>query len=257
MKYWTRQNKPEQDVFWDLPEQKSCAVQVIGGNVSNFATEIKITEYLNTLNLKEVRLLLPDALKNKLPPLDNITFAPSTESGSFAKSNQLLAAKNSADATLILGDLSKNSATTIAISEILKDSKQPIILTRDSIDAIIPASNEVLEQHNLTFIATFAQLQKLFRSIYYPKMLLLSMPLVQAVETLHKFTISYPCAILTFHQEHFIIAFGGEVTTIPLKYTTYSPISFITGELAAKVTALNAWWPIRPYKNPIQAIHWQ
>lgn len=256
MDFWTRQDQPPTDLLWNLPEQKAGTLQIIGGNSSSFATEIKLTEFLNSTNLKTVRLILPDSLKTKLPPLENLTFAPSTDSGSFAKSKELVAAGQSADATLIAGDLSKNSATAIAISETIKESTGPIILARDAIDLVATEMPALLEQPNLIILATFAQLQKIFRVALYPKMLLLSMPLIQAVETLHKFTLSYPCTIFTFHQEQLIIAHGGEVTTILIKNTGYSPISFISGELAAKISALSVWTPNQPYQNSIAAVGW-
>lgn len=256
MDYWTKQEKLNQDLLWSLPEQKVGTVQIIGGNSSSFATEIKIAEYLNTFNLREVRIILPDSLMGKLPPLENIIFAPATDSGSFAKSPELTASANTADATLVLGDLSKNSATAIAISDMIKESNHPVILTRDSIDLISTEIPSLLEQSNLTLVATFAQLQKTLKAAYYPKMILLSMPLVQAVEVLHKFTLSYPCTILTFHQEQIIVARGGEITTIPISTTTYSPISLVSGQLAGKITALSAWLPNQAYQNAVSAVHW-
>ncbi|MBR3220579.1 hypothetical protein IKF76_01805 [Candidatus Saccharibacteria bacterium] len=257
MDYWERQTKPDPDLLWNLPEQKSGACTIIGGNSSNFATEIKLAEFLNTLNLKEVRLILPDVLKNKLPPLDNLVFAPSTDSGSFDKSPELTASINSTDSILIAGDLSKNSATAIAISEVIKNCERPVIVTRDAIDAVAAESTSLLEQSNLILVGSFTQLQKIFKTVYYPKMLLLSMPLVQAVETLHKFTLSYPCTILTFHQEQIIIARDGKITTVPINSTIYSPLTLWSGQLAAKITALCAWLPNQLYQNTITATCWQ
>ena len=256
MEYWTRQEKPNPDLLWNLPEQKTGLVTIIGGNASNFSAEIKLTEFLNTLNLKTVRLCLPDSLKNKLPPLPEIVFAPATDSGSFKKSPELAHVTDSADATLISGDLSKNSATAIAIAEVIKASSCPIVLARDSVELVASEMAQLLEQQNLIVTTTFLGLQKILRSIYYPKMLLLSMPLTQAIEVLHKFTLSYPCTILTFHEGQIIIARSGEITTIPIKTTTYSPITLMTGELAAKITTLCAWNPNHLLTNVIAAIHW-
>ena len=256
MSYWTRQTTANPDLLWNIPEQKTGSVAIIGGSSTSFATEVKLTELLNRLNLKAVRLVLPVSLKNQLPPIPNVVFAPANNSGAFKKSSELISATSSVDAALIAGDLSKNSATAIAIAEAIRESSCPIILTRDSIDLVAPEMAQLLEQPNLIITATFAQLQKIFRSVYYPKMLLLSMPLVQAVETLHKFTLSYPCTILTFHEEQIIIARDGKITTIPIKTTSYSPISLFSGELAAKITALSAWNPNQLFTNVTTAIHW-
>ena len=256
MDYWHRQTTIDQDALWNIPEQRTGSVTIIGGNSANFATTIKLAELFHTYNLKEVRLVLPSSLRNKLPPLPELIFAPANTSGSFEKSPELLAAISSADACLIAGDLSKNSATTVAITDAIKSSTCPVVLTRDSTDLVLAEMSTLLEHPNLIITATFAQLQKIFRAVYYPKVLLLSMPLVQAIETLHKFTLSYPCTILTFHEGQIIIARGGDITTIAIKDTAYSPISLMSGELATKITTLAAWTPNQLLKDTITAIHW-
>ncbi len=88
-----------------------------------------------------------------------------------------------------------------------------------------------------------AQLQKLFQAVYYPRMILLSQPLIPTIETLHKFTLTYPATILTFHQENIIVANNGKVSTTRLADTDYSPISLWSGQLAARVTALALYNP--------------
>ena len=248
---------PYDDILWSIPEQKTGCLQIIGGNAQNFSAVVRIAEKLNKFPLKEIRLLLPDALKTNLPPFPNIAFSKSTESGSFAKSDELNAAVSTADLTLLIGDLSKNSATAIAITEALKNSETPAVITRDAVDLIIPEMGNLIERPGLIFIASMAQLQKLFRAVYYPKMLLLSMPLLPAVETLHKFTLSYPCTILTFHNENIIVAKNGKTETIPIAKTPYTPLSLWSGTLAGKIAALNTWNPGKTYESTIAAVHWR
>ena len=245
--YWIKTDKAiDENIFWNIPEQRTGTVQIIGGNSNNFSTEIRQTEFLNSLNLKEVRLLLPDSLRTKIPPVPGVNFAPSTESGSFDKSNELKFAINDADVTLFSGDFSKNSATSVALTSAIKESTKPIVLVRDSIDAISDSAEEFIEKGNITLVASMSQLQKLFRSLMYPKMILLSSPLMPIVETLHKFTLSYPVTILTFHQDKVIVANGGKVITTSIEKTEYSPIGLFVGNLASKITALQTWNPGKP-----------
>ena len=98
------------------------------------------------------------------------------------------------------------------------------------------------------------QLQKIFRSIYYPRMILLSQPLIQVAETLHKFTLSYQCTIITLHNGQLLIAKNGKVMTIPLEKTNYSPITIWSGELAAKISVLNLYNPNMLLEASIAAI---
>lgn len=240
---------------WNIPEQKTGKVSLIGGNAQSFAFIIKNAEKLQTkFPIKELQVILPDALKNKVPPLPNFFFSKSTESGSFAKSDELKKSFASTDFNVLLGDFSKNSATCIAISDALKDSSTPCILTRDSIDLLLPEMPNLIERENLFIVGTMAQMQKLFRAVYYPKMLLLSMPLMQAVETLHKFTLSYPCTIMTLFEDQLIISYSGKVVSVPLTSTLYTPLSLWDGELAGKIAVMNLFNPGKSLEATIASL---
>lgn len=255
--YWIKSDKAiSEDVFWNIPEQKTGTVQIIGGNSNSFSTEIKQAEFLNSLPLKEVRLLLPDSLRSKVPPVPGINFAPSTESGSFDKSSEIKFAINDADITLLSGDFSKNSKTSIAISNAIKESTKPIVMVRDTIDVIADSAEDFMEKGNITIVATMAQLQKLFKSILYPKMILLSSPLMPVVETLHKFTLSYPVTILTCHEGKIIVANNGKIITTSLSETNYAPIELFIGNLASKIAALQLFAPGKPLETTQSAIFW-
>ena len=262
--YWQKQEKPLfPDLEWNLPEQKTGKILVVGGNSQNFSTTVRISEFLSqNFNLEEVRTLLPDSLHGKIPSLPNFTFAPSTDSGSFRKSSELNSALEFASTpdifTVIVGDLSKNSATSIAFSEALTSAKTAkILLTRDSVDLITPEAHSFIENENLFFVVSMAQLQKLFRALYYPKVLLLSMPLTPVIEALHKFTLTYKATILTFHQNQILIASAGKVVSTPIEKTAYSPISLWSGQLAAKISAFNLFNPNQKLEATSSAIFFQ
>ncbi|MBP5512000.1 hypothetical protein J6X90_01260 [Candidatus Saccharibacteria bacterium] len=253
--YWQKLDEAiDPNIFWNIPEQRTGIIQIVGGNANSFSTEIKQAEYLNSLPLKEVRLLLPDALRSKVPPVPGINFAPSTESGSFDKSNELKFAVDDADITLFSGDFSKNSATSVTLSNVLKETTRPVVLVRDAIDSVADSAEEFIEKGNITLVATMPQLQKLFRSLLYPKMIMLSSPLMPIVETLHKFTLSYPVTILTFHQEKIIVASNGKVITTSIDKTEYTPIALFVGNLASKIAALELWNPGKSFEATQSAL---
>lgn len=256
LSYWRRQEKPLfEDLIWNIPEQRTGKISIIGGNSQNFHAVIRLAELLvQTFPLRTVATTLPDALRSQLPPLKNLNFAPSTESGSFAKSPALDTAIKDADFTIVAGDLSKNSATAIAISSALTSAAQSFLLTRDTIDLLAPSIGPLLEHPKLFLVASLVQLQKVFRSIYYPKMIMLSQPLVAIVETLHKFTLSYPTTILTFHEGQIITAHSGQIVTTEIAKTSYTPISLWTGELAGKIAALNLYNPSKPLEATSAAV---
>lgn len=246
MDYLHKTDKNEhEELLWNIPEQKQNTVNIIGGNSQNFRTPMKIAEFLsNTYPVKNANLVLPDALKTKLPPLPNFIFLTSTDTGSFADAKEIAQTINTADYNIMIGDMSKNSITATAVASALKDTEKPIIVTRDAIDLIAPNLTELtLMNENLILLASMPQLIKLFRAVYYPKMLLLSQPLIQVAEALHKFTLSYPAQIITLHNGQILIAKNGNVTVIPLEKTNYTPLNFWFGELAVKIAALNLYNP--------------
>lgn len=252
LSYWKKQAKPLfPDLAWNIPEQKTGRLAIIGGNSQNFSTVVRISEFINqTFPLKSVATILPDSLRGKLPPLPNLDFMPSTASGSFAKSAQLRIACESTDATLLIGDFSKNSETAVALASAILPSTDAtpnlLTITRDSVDLLSGDAAHLLERPRTFIIASMLQLQKLFRTVYYPRMIMLSQPLLPVIETLHKFTLTYPVTLLTFHEENIIVAHGGEITTTPIANTSYTPIALWSGQLAAKVTAFNLYNPEQP-----------
>lgn len=256
LSFWKKQAKPLfPDLAWNIPEQKIGTISVVGGNAQSFSGVVRTTEYLtHTFPIKYVNLILPDVLRDKLPSLENLNFTASTASGSFAKSRVLNEYFDSSDFTFLAGDLSHNAETAIAITDAIKDSAKPLLISRDSIDLLAPTASQIIMHHNLILFCSMPQLQKIFRSLFYPRMITLSSPLVPIIETLHKFTLSYPVTILTFHQGNIIVAHAGQVSTTHIVDTNFTPISLWSGQLAAKIVALNLFNPGHPFEATTAAI---
>ena len=250
------EENPYEDLKWNIPERKQGVVNIIGGNAGHFRTEVKTAEFMSAeYPVETVNLVLPDALKGKLPSLDNFRFLPSNESGGFAESQELLDVFNAADYNLVLGDLSRNKATGRAIVSACRSSAKMTLITRDSVDLAAEYGPErLLMNENLIFFASVPQLVKLLRAVYYPKMLLQSQSLIQVSEVLHKFTLSYPVRIVTLHNGQVLVADNGIVKAVALGLTGHSPIMFWGGELAAKIVAMNLYNPNNFIKATIAAI---
>lgn len=256
LSYWQKQKQPLfADLTWNIPEQKTGHIAVIGGNSQNFSSVIRTAEFVNrTFPLKQVTTLLPDSLRSQVPASENIAFAPATSSGTFTKSYDLRHAIESADFALLAGDLSRNAETAIAISDAIKDNTTPLLATRDTLDLLAPTAEQLLNREHVFIVGSMAQLQKIFRTVYYPRMIMLSQPLVPIIETLHKFTLSYPTTILTFHEGNIIVASGGQITTTHIENTSYSPLTLWSGQLAGKISALNLFNPGKPLEATTAAI---
>ena len=247
---------PFDDLKWNLPEQQSGVIGVIGGSVGNFRTPVKIAEFLNAnYRLKEARVILPDALRPKLPDLPGLVFVGSTETGSFADKDGLITAMDATDFNLIIGDFSKNTITARAIQGAVQDSAKPLLITRDSVDLIAENTDEELfARGDAVFFASLAQVAKLLHAVYYPRVVLLSQPLTQIAETLHKFTLSYKTCIVTLVGGQILVAKNGLVRAVPLEKTGYSSLTMWGGELAAKIAVMNLFNPGKPIEATISAL---
>lgn len=257
MDYFSKiEKRPEEDLGWNIPEKNLGTVNVFGGNSQNFKTEIRVGEFLGSkYPIENLNLVLPDVLKSQLPDLPNFKFLSSTESGSFKDVEEIAAVFNAGDFNLSLGDLSRNSVTGKAVASAYEFTEKPLLITRDAVDLLAENLTEKsLMNENLIFFASMPQLIKVLRAVYYPKMLLLSQSLIQVVEVLHKFTLSYPVSIITLHDGQILVAKNGEVKAVPISFSGYSPIMFWQGELAAKILAMNLYNPDNFIKATIAAI---
>lgn len=126
--------------------------------------------------------------------------------------------------------------------ELLQADGAHLVITRDAVDLLMPAMIRFVERDKTTLVLSFAQLQKLFQSVYYPKILSFSMQLLQLVETLHKFTITYPVTIVTYHQEKLIVAHDGQVVT--QEFT--QPMAIWRGITATRAATYLLWNQSKP-----------
>ena len=251
--YWQRQT-PEQPLFpdieWSKPEQRSRAgkLGIIGGNKLGFAGVAEAYSTALASGVGEVRVLLPDVLKNTLPrTMNGVAYAPSNPSGGLAQEaiNELRALGAWSDGLLLIGDAGRNSQTAIVYSQLLRDYQGPAIITRDAADLVRNDSAILAARQSTVLILSFAQLQKLFRTLYYPKILTFSMQLLQLVEALHKFTVTYPITITTLHQDTLVTASSGKVATMPWN----DPMRIWRGTVAARASVYYIWNPSRPLES--------
>lgn len=252
--YWTQQDHKKPlfpEIEWQKPEQKALAgkLLIIGGNKLGFAAAAQAYSEALAAGVGECKVALPDAIKKSLPPtlLDTV-FVPTNNSGGMSKDalNDLKAAVAWADATLLIGDSGRNSETAIVFEQLLRDFDTPFIITRDAVDLLRASSELLLNRPKTVLIVSFAQLQKLAQAIYFPKTFLFHMQLSNLAETLHKFTISYPVTITTFHQEHLVVAHDGRITSTPFD----QPMAIWRGSVATKASV----YYVQNLAKPLEAI---
>ncbi|MDX2776104.1 hypothetical protein PV379_01885 [Streptomyces caniscabiei] len=245
--YWHRQTPGKPlfpDIEWSKPEQRSQAgrLGIIGGNKLGFAGVAEAYSTALATGVGEVRVLLPDILRKTIPTsITDTVFGASTPSGSLAKDAtvEMQTLGSWAQQVLMIGDAGRNSETAIAYERFLQDYAGQVTLTRDAVDLVKNSSRLIVERPNTLLVVSFAQLQKLFQGVYYPKILTFSMHLASLVEALHKFTITYPVGIAVLHKDYLIVAHKGEITTTEWQ----NPMAIWRGTVATKAACYWLWNP--------------
>lgn len=251
--YWQKQtlSKPLfPNIEFSKPERRDLAgkLAIIGGNKLGFAAVAENYQLSLQTGAGKARVLLPDCLKSTVPAiLSDVIFAPSTSSGGLNQEaiTELSAVSSWADGVLLIGDAGRNAETALVYEQFVQNYAGPLTITRDAVDLIKNNPRLLTEREDTLIVASFAQLQKLFQGVYYPKVLTFNMQLLQLVEALHKFTTTYPCTIMTLHRETMIVAHGGNVITQPWD----NPMTIWRGSVATKAACYWLW----NQKQPLEA----
>jgi len=251
--YWLKQTDKLlfPDLEWSKPEQRSKAgkLGIIGGNKLGFASIAESYQTALETGAGEVKILLPDALKKAVPStMTDAVFAPSNLSGGLSSDAyaQLRSLGDWADEILLIGDAGRNSETAIVYEKFLEKYTGQLTITRDAIDLLKSNPIALVERPDTSLIMSFAQLQKLFQTTYYPIVLTFSMQLSNLVDALHKFTITYPTTITVFHQDNILVAHEGKVVSMPWT----DPMLIWRGQVATKAATYWLWSP----KKSLEAI---
>jgi NAD(P)H-hydrate repair Nnr-like enzyme with NAD(P)H-hydrate dehydratase domain len=245
--YWRKQTAEKPlfpDIEWSKPEQRSQAgrLGIIGGNKLGFAGVAESYGVALNSGIGDVRVLLPDVLRKTIPPVITDTiFGATNPSGGLAAGAraEMHALGQWASEILLIGDAGRNSETAILYENFLQDYSGPLTITRDAIDLIKNGSATIVERPQTLLVMSFAQLQKLFQNVYYPKVITFSMQLTSLVEALHKFTTTYPIGIAVLHKDYIVVAEAGEITTTEWQ----NPMAIWRGTVATKAASYWLWNP--------------
>ncbi len=258
--YWHRQSTKKlfNDIDMMAPEQRRFAgkLLIIGGNKGMFFAVASALEAAKRFGVGEVRALMPDVLKNQVPSTPELYFAEAEASGAFGRLalQEMLRQAEWADAVLLIGDSGKNAETTLVFAEFMDKCQKPVYITRDAVEAVMPSGADwAMREYETGLLLTLPQLQKLLRAMYYPKVVTLSMPTNQLIELLHKFTLSYPVTVATYHNDLIVVAQGGEVVTQAIGETNWTPISLWSGMLLTQAIVARLWNPEKEFYKVFSA----
>jgi ADP-dependent NAD(P)H-hydrate dehydratase / NAD(P)H-hydrate epimerase len=165
----------------------------------------------------EARVIVPDALKKTLKHTPHIEFAPSTPSGSFSVKSYdpLLWQAHWAEGLLLVGDLGRNSETTITIEKLVTSLSIPAVITKDAADQFMKSPRTLIQRPHTTLVISFSQLQKLGISLGVKTPFTLSMTLEAAVRCMTAITASSQISIITRIRDIYCAASGSTAITSP------------------------------------------
>jgi ADP-dependent NAD(P)H-hydrate dehydratase / NAD(P)H-hydrate epimerase len=251
--YWHKQtNEPLfPQLEWSRPETRTQAgkLLVIGGTKHGFAVPAQAYAAALRAGAGSVQVVLPESLRRSISKLfPEAGFAPSTSSGSFARSslNELLSSSTWADGVLFPGDISRNSETTILLESFLKKYHGQATLTKETADLACELPYTVLHRPETLLVLAMGQLQKLGSEARFPRAFTSGMGLVALVDNLHEFTKRFALHIVARQHDQLIVAVNGQVSTTKLAHP--EPVWRLQTAATASV-----WWLQNPGK-PFEAL---
>jgi hypothetical protein len=247
--YWHKQaaDKPLfDDLHWSKPETKATAgkLLIIGGNSHGLTAPGIAYGAAAKAGIGTSHVLLPDAIRKAIGnSFDEGEFVASTPSGSFARSglNQILENTAWGDGVLLAGDFGRNSETAILLDELIKKFAGLLTLTQDALDYFIKNVGELTHRPDTLIVANLSQLQKMTTAGMPSLIIQHSMSLHALVGLLNSWTRETGARILTFHNNNFIYADSGQVST--------TPSVEIGGWEVPLAAYASVWWLQHPTKS--------
>jgi NAD(P)H-hydrate repair Nnr-like enzyme with NAD(P)H-hydrate dehydratase domain len=239
------------DLLWSRPENRRLAgkLLIIGGNGYEFKSPANAYGDALQAGIGTAKVLLPDSMQKVVRDIfPEAEFAPSTPSGSFARSTLATALDMAewADGILLAGDLGRNSETAVFLETLTKKYAGPLVITKDAADYCLNASTGCLTRPDTVAVITIAQLQKLAVAAKFTAAFTFTMDLLQLVSTLSDFTKQYPLHIVTKQLDTMIVASGGQVSTTKME----TPLESWRVHTAASA----ATWLIQNPDKPFEAL---
>lgn len=219
--FWQRQenNQPLfEEIIWEKPENKRHRKKIViaGGNSHAFMGIAASYQQVTNAGIGSCRVVLPDMLEKTVGgSLENVVYLPSSTTGGFS-SNGVSTMHEYAkwgDGLFFPGELGKGSETSIFIDKFIRETKAPLTLSGDSVEAFYDNPDVIFNREATILVLDLKQLQKMTPKLNIMLPVTHSMGLVQLVEVLHRLTEERESMIVTQHEGSVVVAMYGEATT--------------------------------------------
>lgn len=218
--YWQRQTSEPlfPELEWSRPQNRTHAgkLLIVGGHAQGFAGPAEAYAAAQSAGIGASRVLLPDALHKTIGKLfPEAEFAPSNPSGGFAATalGELLDAASWADGVALPGSAGRNSETLVLLENFAGKYNGQLTITADAADHFCAQPFELLQRSDTLLVLTTNQLRRLGSEAHFPQAFTSDMGLLQLAEQLHEFTRRFAPCLLTRHQNAYVLAVNGQIST--------------------------------------------
>ncbi len=224
--YWQQQtDKPLfEDLVWSRPENKNQLpkIAIVGGSKQGFIDSFQTFEQAEKVGCGDLKLVLPDSLKNNLPKNDTrLIFVKSNKNGAFSDEllTHLKALSSQANLITIADDIGRDSMTWVAIDSFLKlDLSDVMLVGKSCISNDVMIDTIISRQRLTTFVVNQQPLQKVASRLPTDTHFLSTDQLTNTVQKLHALTTQLQnIMIIATTSELVIIAYKGQIYSTKLK----------------------------------------
>jgi ADP-dependent NAD(P)H-hydrate dehydratase / NAD(P)H-hydrate epimerase len=220
--YWQRQSGEPlfPDLLWSRPETRQGAgkLLIIGGQAQEFANVAECYSATDQAGAGTIRVLMPDSTRKATGFLPNVEYAPSTQSGSFARGalDPFLEASHWADGVLLAGDLGKNSETGLALEKFFNEYAGPLCITLNARASLSIGYKDLLSRPRTILIFTLSDLQKTAAELSMTEPITSSITNPKLAGILHEISSDYPADFLCLHNRMVWVTATGRVSSANL-----------------------------------------
>lgn len=241
--YWQKQGQEPlfPNLLWSRPETQRGAgkLLIIGGQAQEFANVAECYASAERAGAGTIRVLMPDSTRKLTGNLPSIEYAPSNQSGSFAREalGALLDASQWADGVLLAGDLGKNSETGLMLENFLLKYFGPLLVTSDARSSLPTTYKDILSRENTVLIINLAGLQKVAAELKLTEPITSTTGNIKLAESLHTISMHHPATIIYLQNDTAWTSSKNRISSTPCQ----APENAIA-------TSITVWFIQNPHK---------
>lgn len=200
--YWQKQSDEPlfPNILWSRPETKQGAgkLLIIGGQAQEFIHVAECYAAAEKAGAGTIRVLMPESTRKITKMLPNIEYAPSNQSGSFARGalSELLEASLWADGVLLAGDLGKNSETSLMLENFIAKYNKLLIVSAEALPSLPMRTGDLFKRDSTLLILNISDLQKAAIDLQLQTPITSSISNVNLAAALHDITSRLPATLL-------------------------------------------------------------